>query len=155
MVALAIGGILLGIALPAFNGFMTQSRMTSEINDFVLAVNYARSEAIKLGGIVSLRRMDTSSDDDEWGGGYCVSVGNPANCDNALRIFNGVVDSTFDTTDDLDGEVALSFNGRGLLTLDGNGSVELCSVDENTDPGRIADINNIGRVTVRELICNP
>ncbi len=44
MVTLAIAAILLGYALPSFNGFVDQRNMTSRINDFVLAVNYAREK---------------------------------------------------------------------------------------------------------------
>src|SRR5262245_54118381 len=47
MVTLAVAAVLLGLALPAYNGFMAQRRLTSEVNDFLVAVQYARSEATK------------------------------------------------------------------------------------------------------------
>ena len=62
--------------------------MTTRVNDLVLAVNYARSEAAKLGGLVSVQAMDASDSDNEWGPGYCVTIGNPGNCNNPLRLFD-------------------------------------------------------------------
>ena len=46
---------------------MTQRTATSRINQFVLAVNFARSEAAKLGGMVSIQSLDASDNGNEWG----------------------------------------------------------------------------------------
>lgn len=155
MVALALGAILLGMALPAFNGLMTQRMMTTQVNDLVVAIHYARSEAVKLGGLVTVQAVDESDSDNEWGPGYCVVVGDPGNCDNPLRVFTVEDDVTLDATGILADEDSFSFNGRGLLTLDGNdGTFRLCSTDANTDPGRVVEINTIGRTTTRDLVCN-
>jgi type IV fimbrial biogenesis protein FimT len=156
MVTLALAAILLGMALPAFNGMMTQRTMTTQVNDLVVAVHYARSEAVKLGGLVTVQAVDESDSGNEWGPGYCVIVGDPGNCDNPLRVFTVADDVTLDATGILADEDSFSFNGRGLLTLDGNdGTFRLCSTDADTDPGRIVEINTIGRTTTRELVCNP
>ena len=156
MVTLALAAVLLGMALPAFNGMMAQRTMTTQVNDLVVAVHYARSEAVKLGGLVTVQAVDESDSDNEWGPGYCVVIGDPDNCDNPLRVFTVADDVTLDATGILDDEDSFSFNGRGLLTLDGDdGTFQLCSTDANTDPGRIVEINTIGRTTSRELVCNP
>jgi len=44
---LAVAGVLLGIAVPSFRGFVLDSRRTADVNAFVLAVQVARSEAAK------------------------------------------------------------------------------------------------------------
>ncbi len=44
---LVIAGILLGLAIPGFERFVLDSRLTTEINAFVGAVQRARSEAAK------------------------------------------------------------------------------------------------------------
>ena len=68
MVTLAVAAILFGFALPAFNELMSQRAMTARVNEFVLAVNYARSEAAKLGGVVSVQSMDDSDNgNDDYG----------------------------------------------------------------------------------------
>lgn len=155
MIALVIGGLLLGMAIPAFNGFIQQQTMTTRVNDFVLAIQYARSEAAKLGGVVSVQTIDDGDDANEWGPGYCVTIGNPGDCGAALRMFDGMADATLNATDDFHDIPALSFNSRGLLTLDGAGTFELCSTDANEDPGRIISVNRIGRTTSQQLVCNP
>lgn len=156
MVSMAIAAILFGYAIPAFNDFTAQRTMTTRVNEFVLAVNFARSEAAKLGGLVSVQAVDASDSDDEWGPGYCVVVGNPGDCDApVLRNFAALNGLTLDATAGLNDEDTLSFNSRGLMTLGAGGSVSLCTVDDTEDPGRSIGLNIIGRTTTAELICHP
>ncbi len=157
LVTLAVAAILMGIAIPAFNDFIAQRTMASRVNDFVIAVTYARSEAAKRGGTVSIVAEDASDGDNEWGPGYCVAVGTPANCDDALRNFNGMDDATLDAVGaGFDGQARLSFNARGLLTPQppGPGTIELCSDDVDVDPGRVVNIGVIGRADADELTCH-
>jgi type IV fimbrial biogenesis protein FimT len=49
---LAVGGVLLGLAVPAFRTFVLDTRRTADVNAFVLAVQLARSEAAKRGRAV-------------------------------------------------------------------------------------------------------
>jgi len=156
MVTLAIAAVLIGMALPALNGFVTQRTISARVNDFVIAINYARSEAAKMGSTVSVQAVDESDGDNEWGPGYCVVVGNPGNCDGAvLRHFSPSANMTFDATGAFDTIGTLSFNSRGLLTLGGSGTLQLCSDDVNENPGRVIGISLIGRTTSSELVCVP
>ena len=153
MVAMAIAGVLLSMALPAFNGFLEQRAMTTRVNELVLAMSYARSEAAKLGGLVSVQAVDPSNSDDEWGPGYCVTIGNPGNCNNPLRMFGGMDDMTLNAQGAFNDETVLSFNARGLLTLDAAGTFQLCSTDATVNPGRTIALNRIGRTTSTTLVC--
>ena len=155
MVTLAIAAVLFGIALPAFNVLMTQRTATARINQFVLAVAYARNEAAKLGSIVSIVSVDSSDNGNEWGAGYCVVAGTPANCDAALQMFDPLDGLTFDATGALDTLDRLSFNSRGLLVGGVSGEIQLCSRDAADDPGRSIFVNPIGRASVADLVCNP
>ena len=155
MVAMVIAAVLLGIAIPAFNGLIEQRTMTAQVNNFVLAVHYARSEAVKLGGTATVQAIDSTDGDNEWGPGFCVVVGTPGNCDDALRVFSSVDRTTLDATDDLADRDTISFNSRGLSTLNGAGTIRLCSTDAEIDPGRVIEINDIGRTSTRELVCYP
>ena len=94
MVTLAIAAILIGLALPAFNAFVAQRTLTSQVNDFLVGVQYARSEAIRRSARVSLQSLDASDASNEWGNGYCVVAGNPGNCDDPLRTFVAIGDNT-------------------------------------------------------------
>ena len=47
LVTITVAGILLGIAVPAFDGFLKNDRDTGQANSLVSSFNYARSEAVK------------------------------------------------------------------------------------------------------------
>jgi prepilin-type N-terminal cleavage/methylation domain-containing protein len=155
LVTLAIAAILIGIAAPAFNDLVRQRAMVSRINDFIVAVSYARSEAVRQGRLVSVQAVDPSAEDNEWGAGYCVVVGAPGDCDEpVLRVFGGMADATLDGVDGFDTIGTLSFNARGMLTLGAAGAVRLCSADLNVDPGRVLNITRTGRADVDALECH-
>jgi type IV fimbrial biogenesis protein FimT len=154
LVALAVAAVLLGMALPAFNNLVEQRTMAARVNEFVTAVNLARSEAIKRGGPVSIQVAGAAAADNEWGNGYCVTA-NPGNCNTPLRVFDATGGATMDATGDLDGQGTLTYNGRGLLTLGGQGTIELCSTDAGINPGREIAVNTIGRAASVELVCAP
>ena len=54
MVVVAVMAILLTVGLPQLNTFFGSNRMIANTNDFVSAIQIARSEAIKRGGRVSM-----------------------------------------------------------------------------------------------------
>jgi type IV fimbrial biogenesis protein FimT len=157
MVTLAVAAILMGFAVPAFTDFLRQRTMTSSINDFVLAVTYARSEATRRGDTVSIVALGGDGDN-EWGGGYDV-VFDPAGANEVLRSFEALgadSDLTLDAVGaDWDGVYQLNFTARGLLTPQpaGPGQIQLCHTEE--DPGRVVNITVLGRPDVEELTCNP
>jgi len=151
MVTLAIAAVLIGLALPAFNGFVAQRTLTAQVNDFLVGVQYARSEAVRRSARVSLQSMDASDATNEWGNGYCVVAGNPGNCDAPLRTFVAIGDNTLNANGALDSLATLTFDGRGLLVSGGAGTVDLC--DPADARGRRVDISLIGRVSSQELVC--
>lgn len=156
MVSLAVAAILLGFALPAFNDFIDQRTMASRINDFVVAITYARSEAARIGGPVSVQAVDDGDNANEWGAGYCVVVGNPGDCDDpVLRRFPAIDDATLNGVGGFNNQGTLTFNARGLLTLGVAGAVQLCSTDNTVDPGRVVNVSLIGRPDADELECFP
>jgi len=152
LVTLAIAAVLMTVGLPAFNGFIVQQRLTSEANGFAGAVAFARSESTRRGATVSLQAVGNNNDN-EWGEGYCVVVGNPGDCADPLRIFDPADQATMDAQGALNGVETLSFNARGLFTLGNTGQIDLCSDDTLEDPGRQLDISVIGRLNISSLDC--
>lgn len=67
MIVLVILGIGTALALPAFNDVIRQSRVTSEVNELLAAINLTRSEAIKRGQTV---RICGSSDQSTCTGSF-------------------------------------------------------------------------------------
>ena len=156
MVSMAIAAVLIGIALPAFTGLLAQRTLTAQVNDFVLALKYARSEASRLGGTVSVQAFNGADAANEWGPGYCVVAGNPGNCNPpVLRAFAPLGDATLDGIGGFNNVATLTFNSRGLLTNGVVGGVQLCTTDVDQDPGRSLGLNMIGRTTMAELDCHP
>lgn len=154
MVTLAVAAILMGFAVPAFNEFVRQRTMTAAGNDFVLAVTFARSEAIRRGAPVSVQAYEDENDN-EWGLGYCVVVGGGGgpDCDAApaedvLRRFDPLdAQFTFDATAGAPTTGRLTFGARGMLTPlpAGPGEVLLCNTDESVTRGRRITITPIGQ----------
>jgi len=153
MVSLAIAAVLLGLALPAYNDFTAQRTLTAQVNDFMVAIQYARSEAANRGTTVSVQAVDAADNANEWGAGWCVVVGAPGNCNGALRVFPPLGDNTLDATGALDTLATLRFNPRGLLIGAGAGDVDLC--DPDVERGRQVSISFIGRVSSQQLDCIP
>jgi len=79
LVAISIAAIMMTIAIPSFRDFLLNSRMTSQTNDFVLALASARSEAVKRGVRVSVCSRATNATcavSTTWDNGWLVFVDN-------------------------------------------------------------------------------
>jgi type IV fimbrial biogenesis protein FimT len=151
MVTLAVAAVLLGLAVPAFNDLVRERAMSARINDLVLAVSYARSEAVRRGATVTLQAADPAND---WSGGYCVVVGDPGDCNPpVLRSFEGFEDMTLIGTGALADVPKIRFNARGLPDLAAAETVALCSRDVAVDSGRVLHISRTGRVDVEQRSC--
>ena len=154
LVTLTIASIMMGFAIPAFNDFVQQRRMASDGNQIIAAINYARSEASRRGGIVTIQALDASDSDDEWGPGFCVTADDPGDCNAALAMFTlEGANFTMDALGVLNDEDSMSFNGRGLIQDDLRGEIRLCGADADDDPGRSIQINAIGRAQVTRDNC--
>jgi len=87
MVVVVVIGIGSSLALPGFQNMVARNRLATQTNDLILAINLTRSEASRVGGIVSIQAA-ASSVGDEFGGGYCIVLGSPGDCDDpVLRRF--------------------------------------------------------------------
>ena len=73
---LGISALLLGLGMPSFHRFVLDSRRTSDVNAFVLAVQVARTEAAKRGEAVVLCPSRDGSrcanDEKGYGAGWIV-----------------------------------------------------------------------------------
>lgn len=73
MVVVAIVGIGLTIAAPSFSDAMARNRVASQANEFMAGVNYARSEAIRLGSISGIcASNDRTTCSGNWSDGWLV-----------------------------------------------------------------------------------
>ncbi len=65
------------LAVPSFQGMVARNTVAAEVNNMLLAINLARSEAMRRGSPVTVQAIDDSEAIDEFGEGYCVQVGIP------------------------------------------------------------------------------
>lgn len=72
MVVIAIAGILMAAAVPTFRDLIRNTRLTTYANEFVTALNLARSESIKRGVSVTLRKIGGTGT--YWNSGWNVFV---------------------------------------------------------------------------------
>jgi type IV fimbrial biogenesis protein FimT len=76
MITLVVVSILLGIAVPYLGNFTKNSRLTGQANDLVIAIQLARSEAVKRGinTIIcpSSNQTSCSSNASDWQNGWLV-----------------------------------------------------------------------------------
>lgn len=72
MITIAIGAILLTLAVPGFQNIISQNRLATEANEIVTALNLARSEAVKRGANVVI----TPSGGD-WANGWAITTVDP------------------------------------------------------------------------------
>jgi type IV fimbrial biogenesis protein FimT len=77
LVVLALAGILLGAAAPAYQQAMRRLQLRVAANDLVAAIDLTRSHAIALGRPVLLAPLEPSGTD--WRGGWVVFVDDNGN----------------------------------------------------------------------------
>jgi type IV fimbrial biogenesis protein FimT len=158
MITLAIAAILGTIALPSFAELIRSNRITAQANDLINALNLARSEAIRRGQPVCIKRISSGSND--WSKGWQI-YSDP----NANRTSSGTVCSTTGATfiqshDALTGDSTLTssanfdahirFNAMGVATnstdVGLSGSFSLCRQDGNSAKSKLIDVSTTGLI---------
>ena len=82
MIALTVFGLLLGLAVPTFREAIRNNRTTTQTNEFVTSLNYARSEALKRSNPVTVCSSTdgaTCSGSTSWSTGWIAFVDTNAN----------------------------------------------------------------------------
>jgi len=128
MVTLSIAAVMISLAVPNLKTLALNNRRTAQKNEFVLAMAYARSEAMKRGVRVSVcaRATDTTCRTDVlWDNGWLVFVDNNADC-----IVNGAnpADQVLQIHPPLEGNTLRS-GTRSCLIFQSNGFTTIGSRD--------------------------
>jgi type IV fimbrial biogenesis protein FimT len=140
MVTVAVAAILVSIAAPSFQTFFNRNRIATVTNDYITAINYARSEAIKGGAITTLCMSSSGSactGNSGWSNGWIIWV--DRNGDGVMN--TGVVSELTRAHGPINaGNVAIggtktsfSFNGQGALTTTtGGDTFNICTPSDLT-----------------------
>jgi type IV fimbrial biogenesis protein FimT len=141
MITLAVMAILITAALPSFNEFIKNNRLTTQANDFIAAMNLARSEAIKRGASINI---SSTSGDGNWSGGWRITDTGG----NIIRITQALTgNSTLTSTN---GVAQFQYRADGLINTPD--TLSLCD-DRGGETGRTITINTVGRASVTTLNC--
>jgi type IV fimbrial biogenesis protein FimT len=131
MVTVAVLAILATIAMPSYRAFVLNSRMTGQANDFLVALQLARSEAIKRNASVTM-----SAKSGAWKNGWQISDADA----NVLRDFPALQGGSSLTGVD---SIVFQANGQAGAT-----TFSLCNPDTSVAPGRDIEVEVSGRASV-------
>jgi type IV fimbrial biogenesis protein FimT len=92
MVAIAVLGVLTAVAVPSFTSLLNRNRLTSQSNDLLGAIQYARMEAIRTSSKVTFCGAATDSVAAEASCAtgaqpYWVVIGKTSGTEKQLRVF--------------------------------------------------------------------
>lgn len=154
MITLAIAAILLGVALPNFRAFVAANRLSGSAQEFLVALQLARSEAIRSGGQVTLRLNATAGSAD-WGSAgwtmFADTNGNGALDAGEQVLRDGMpLPAQLTLIGSANFATFIAFDRDGRLASPGGGVFVLCQGSALTEDGqsrsRAIVVNGAGRV---------
>lgn len=169
LVTLSIVAIMASIAVPSFQSFIGQTRLTTQANDLVTALNFGRSEAVKRGVRVTVCKTASPAaaspectTSGGWQQGWVVFVdnsqvtgntagtidGSGTGTDQRLRVFGTLQGSTLSGGTNFANWISYLPSGRsrGNTGL-ANDTFKLC----NGGKGRNIVVNSAGRISVEKV----
>jgi len=172
IVTMAIAGIMLGIAIPSFNDAIVNSRLTTVANKLMTSLNIAKSEAIKRGYQITIRRKGAT--EKEWHSGWDIFVdinsneafnddgdttlcetnadGSPAE-DCLLKTFDALPTGLTLITGGSTYKDYAAYSPSGMSTVVVGDTFHLCQ-DNSTAKSREIKINSVGRAYVKSPAVN-
>jgi len=142
MITLSIAAILMSVAAPSFTSMIQNNRMTSQANQFIASLTYARSEAIKRGVNID---VTATSGNTNWQGGWTISVSGG----DTLKVF-AALDGTSTLISDADiSPFQYQPSGRASTTA----TFSLCD-GRDGEEGRELQISTTGRISVSKVTCD-
>ncbi len=173
MVTLAVMAIVLSLAAPSFASLLASNRMSSQTNEFIGALNLARSEAVRRSQPVALRSnggdlnfstgwkvfTDGDKDSDSDGGipGTVTDVdgtvireasaftGSPK----VKRVTRSAAPAPYTYTDSTTADrMYLAFTSRGAISATAPAFFKVCDSANTSVKGRIVQVNVVGKISL-------
>lgn len=154
MITLALLGIILGLAMPAITDFAIKQRVSSQANEMMLSLAFARSEALKLNQDV--RVIPRTGTANGWSDGWCVgptTIGNNCNHADAIRLFTGTNGVSI-TSSGITTPPTLVFRRDGTPPpSQGNAALTITSpnLKATGDNARCITLNRLGHAKVEKV----
>ena len=157
VVTVAIVALLAAIALPSFQTFVEGNRLTTSANLFLTMLNYARSEAIRRGGTVSVCAGNNNTCvcnanlgcNDNWKNGYLIFSDTNSDCtidagqDQVLRVGDNITGDNKIT-----GAGCFTFTPMGGITANNNQTVSICNATLTTNNIRNVQLSPTGQARI-------
>lgn len=159
MVTIAIAGIIMAIAAPSYRLYVQNQRAVNLANDFVSALQMARSEAVKRGVPVSVcpasdDALNDCAGSNDWTNGWLVfedSDGNGEVADDADRI---KVHEALNNGDQITGvNTVVTYAATGFLNA-GQGDYTTTADGCEGDHARLISLSGAGRVSISRASCD-
>lgn len=166
MVTVAVLAVLLAIAAPSFASLLASNRMSTQANEFIGALNLARSEAVRRAKPVAVR----SNDADNYAKGWKVFSDSDADGDipGSATAEDGTVireASAFSGTPTVKRQtctgspcayadsaaadrVFLVFNARGGIAATSDAYFKVCDPSNTSVKGRRIKVNAVGKISL-------
>ncbi len=152
MVTITMIAIVLTVGVPSFQSSIRNSVLTAGINEFIAALNFARSEAIKRGMNVTVSKTSSTLG---YEGGWQIFTdslnssnhyGTLEGTDQVLRT-HGPINTGYTLRGNNNVVSYISYQADG--TSQNYGSFALCDATQTltTSTARVISINNLGRET--------
>lgn len=163
VITVVIIGIVLAVGVPNFTSLVRSNAATSSANEFVAALNTARSEATLRNGGVTLCASDNpqsanpgcSGDSGGWANGWVAWAdedddGTLDDDDEVIRVWEGLSNDLGLT--ESNGNAQVAFGSRGGASADMDFTLEptgTCSAEAS----RTINVSLVGRVEVKRGTC--
>lgn len=159
LIALAVASVLLSAGVPGFRNVILDNRLVSQANEFVTAVNLARSSAVRYqrnATVCASANFDaavpTCAAGTDWSTGWIVWVDKDrdgATAANEVVAVNGPLAdaTTFSST----AVSAFTYDALGFGVTAGD-VLTLCD-GRSGETGRVISVNNVGRTSVARQVC--
>lgn len=168
MIVIAIMGVVMTFALPSFNDLILSSRLTSQVNDFVTSLATARSEALRRGAPVCVKRLgDTEKD---WSGGWEVFVDGTTSrtfssdsdrCStkgDVLQTHDSLTNGSTLKSSGTNYKTSIRFNAMGVPVNNTDTGIsdtfDLCRQDNKTGGSKSIAVSTTGLVTTSSKTCS-
>lgn len=161
MIAVALTGLLLGMAVPALNSFVSNARQTGAINDFVASMHIARNTAITTNARVTVCASSGGNGCEvtTWDQGWVVFT------DSNNNLLIDGADAIISAGSDVDGLAIRSGefaqvlqyrpNGRvmGASAFGSSGQFTVCD-DRGADYAKVVIVDLSGRPRLSKKLAN-
>ena len=145
MVAIAVLAIILALGVPAFTATIQNTRATTAANDLVVALQLARSEAVKRRQPTQVCRRDAAGtaceDGTDWAVGWLIQSGG-----NVIKVWDQI-----EQTAATGPNTGVTFAASGLA--DGAAAFSVIAPQCSGDQRRVINVSATGRVGVTRAAC--